>query len=222
MPYVEQPDRAPIFKALGPVVRNAVQDIKVNSDLFEVYVKTLVQLDEELEGLVKGLYLPESPEHHGAVFRLAKAIFEVSLRHKYDGAYLGELNYAVTQFIQLVPRKKVEIGDWNEEFRYWIYARTVSALNCVAHVLAGRAREACGVFEDVKDEYKRRVNSAYEAVQIIKNGDCFDTPYYTRLIEVVDNRGDHVGYQEVMLKRSKETVGENVLRGVFAIQKGQD
>ena len=64
-----------------------------------------------------------------------------------------------------------------------------------------------GVFEDVKDEYKRRVNTAYEAAQIVKNGDCYDTPYYTKLIEVIDSDGHHVGYQEVMVKRSHFTVG---------------
>ena len=38
------------------------------------------------------------------------------------------------------------------------------------------------MFEDIKDEYKRRVNSAYEAAQILKSGDCYDyVPFRTQL-----------------------------------------
>ena len=55
-----------------------------------------------------------------------------------------------------------------------------------------------GVLEDVKDEYKRRVNTAYEAVQIKKSGDCYDTPYHTELVDVKDKDGNVVGWQEVM------------------------
>ncbi len=57
-----------------------------------------------------------------------------------------------------------------------------------------------GVFEDVKDEYKRRVNSAYEAAQILKSGDCYEySPFQTQLVAAtVDGVA---GYQEVMLPR---------------------
>ncbi len=39
-----------------------------------------------------------------------------------------------------------------------------------------------GALEDVKDEYKRRANTAYEAAQIRKSEDCYDTPYHTELV----------------------------------------
>ncbi|MGC8516874.1 MAG: DUF6899 family protein, partial [Candidatus Acidifodinimicrobium sp.] len=55
-----------------------------------------------------------------------------------------------------------------------------------------------GVLEDIKDEYKRRVNTAYEAVQIKKSGDCYDTPYHTELIDIKDSNGNIIGWQEVM------------------------
>lgn len=57
-----------------------------------------------------------------------------------------------------------------------------------------------GVFEDVKDEYKRRVNTAYEAAQILKSGDCYElAPYRTQL--VADTVDGVAGWQEVMLPR---------------------
>ena len=59
-----------------------------------------------------------------------------------------------------------------------------------------------GVFEDVKDEYKRRVNTAYEAAQIIKSGDCYEaTPYHTRLMPIEHN-GVH-GFFEIMLPKTE-------------------
>tara|TARA_B100001971_G_C17988465_1_gene431063 strand:- start:419 stop:589 length:171 start_codon:yes stop_codon:yes gene_type:complete len=45
----------------------------------------------------------------------------------------------------------------------------------------------------------------------MKSGDCYGGPYYTRLVEVVDENGNHIGHQEIILKRSKETVGQDVL-----------
>lgn len=75
-----------------------------------------------------------------------------------------------------------------------------------------------GVLQDVSAEHKRRVNVAYEAAQIVKSGDCYDTPYYTRLVEVVDKDGKHVGHFEVMLKRSEETLNKDLLDGCVKLQ----
>jgi hypothetical protein len=58
-----------------------------------------------------------------------------------------------------------------------------------------------GVFEDVKDEYKRRVNTAYEALQIRKSGDCYDkSPFRTQLVEF--EASGTKGWIEVMLPQS--------------------
>ena len=57
------------------------------------------------------------------------------------------------------------------------------------------------------------MNTAYEAEQILKSGDCYDTPYYTKLVPVVDDNGKAVGHMEIMLKRSPETLDKDVLPG---------
>lgn len=128
-----------------------------------------------------------------AVRELAKAIATVSKRHGYDAAFAGELNFALTELLQEIPRALINEGIINEEIRYWIQPLFY------------------GVLLDVALEHKRRVNTAYEAFQIVKSGDCYDTPYYTRLVEVVDETGNTVGYQEIMMKRSAETVASDVL-----------
>lgn len=119
---------------------------------------------------------------------LADGIAKVAASYKYDGAFLGELNYSLTRLIQHLPRSLQEFQGFKDEIRYWLYAGIV------------------GVLVDVKDEYKRRVNVAYEAAQIEKSGDCYDTPYYTRLVDIVDNAGTKIGTIEVQLKRTDSTL----------------
>ena len=60
---------------------------------------------------------------------------------------------------------------------------------------------------------------SYEAAQILKSGDCYNTPYYTRLIEIVDENGNLIGHQEVMLKRSEATVGQDLLDWQIVVRK---
>lgn len=124
---------------------------------------------------------------------LADGIAKVSKKYAYDGAFVGELNYSLTRLIQHLPRSLQEIQGFKSELRYWIYASIV------------------GVLVDVKDEYKRRVNTAYEAAQIEKSGDCYDTPYYTRLIDVVNEAGEKIGTTEIQLKRSDSTLNVDTL-----------
>ncbi len=133
----------------------------------------------------------------GPISVLSKAIAEVSARHGYEGAFAGELNYSITRLLQEIPRDLMEKSQIKEELRYWLQPLMY------------------GVLLDVVLEHKRRVNVAYEAAQIVKSGDCYDTPYYTRLIEIVDQRGDHIGYQEVMVKRSDATLKEDVLATIL-------
>lgn len=128
-----------------------------------------------------------------AIKQMSEAIATVAARHKYEGAFAGELNYTITRLIQEMPRELVKVGSISEEMRYWIQPLMY------------------GVLFDVVLEHKRRVNVSYEAHQIVKSGDCYDTPYYTKLIEVKDAMANHVGYQEVMVKRDPETVNEDII-----------
>ena len=142
--------------------------------------------------------------------QLAATIVEAARGYGVQGGWTGELNYAITMLIQLVPYEMCRRKAWEESLRYWIYAETVGALTRTAYDLHGRTGDdfigngLTGVFEDIKDEYKRRVNSAYEAAQILKSGDCYDyVPFRTRLVAAtVDGVS---GYQEVMLPRQERT-----------------
>jgi hypothetical protein len=132
--------------------------------------------------------------------QLADGIAKVAAKYKYDGAFLGEMNYALTRLIQHLPRSLQEFQSFKDEIRYWMYAGIV------------------GVLVDVKDEYKRRVNVAYEAAQIEKSGDCYDTPYYTRLVDVVDKTGAKVGTMEIQLKRTIETLSIDKLKAYLVLE----
>jgi len=188
-------------------------------DLLLHMKRTFKSLGGNLEALSTGLMASQN-----AVGSLALTIFNVGKGYGYWGAFLGELNYAVTRLIQRVPQLKVKKEQWlaKDELRYWLYASTVQALAYATSIFSDSSIGVGGVFEDVKDEYKRRVNVGYEAAQIMKSGDCYDTPYYTRLVEIVDGNGKHVGYQEVMLKRSEETLNKDVLDGKFVLQEAKD
>lgn len=224
MPYVpskktdgKSNDREIIDAAVEELARQVASQIKANFDLRPKYKNAFWTVSFNLQAILNQNSLPVSkPEE-----KLAKAIFETGAKYGYEGAYLGEFNYAITRFIQRVPQIKVQRGGWKEkdELRYWVYAETVSAL-----IKASREAEKLdigldGVFEDIKDEYKRRVNTAYEAAQILKSGDCYDTPYYTKLAEVIDENGNHVGYQEIMVKRDDATVNKDLLDGAVVLKK---
>lgn len=224
MPYVssektdgKSEDRKILDIAIEAVAQKAVRKITDNKSLQRVYGDIFLETVKHLDGY---LSYRKSTLEDGCERRLAKTIYEVSRGYGYWGAHTGELNYAITRLIQRVPRIKIERGEWEEknEFRYWIYAATVSALIYASHQTNNLEICANGVFEDIKDEYKRRVNHAYEAEQILKSGDCYDTPYYTRLIKVVDESGNLLGYQEIMLKRSKATLKRDLLDGHFVVR----
>ncbi len=217
MPYVpskktdgKSTDREVIDLAVEKAAREAAGKITTNLSVITTY-KDLFFF------IVKGI----NSEGGDPARALGKVIYEVGERYGYEGAYLGELNYAITRFIQRVPQIKVEMKDWEpkDELRYWLYAATIEALTYTADKNKNLSKGISGVFEDIKDEYKRRVNTAYEAAQIIKSGDCYDTPYYTRIIEVVDESGKPVGHMEVMLKRNDETLHQNILDGQLVIKK---
>jgi hypothetical protein len=152
-----------------------------------------------------------------AAKQLGRTIFNISEQYNYLGAWLGILNYATTRLIQVLPKLLVEEGLMKVEFRYWYYAEIVGYLGALVKYFQDIDninwidQGFAGVLEDVKDEYKRRVNIAYEAQQIIDNGDCYDTPYYTKLVEVYDQQNQPCGYAEIMVKRSDSTLGKRVI-----------
>ena len=208
MPYIPAKDRPALDAAVEEVALGIVAARPSNGDLHRLYQSTFAAIVETLSAYV----------HAGGgrtINPLAKAVWEVGLQYNYEFALLGALNYAITRLIQRVPQLMVADKQWEEteELRYWLYAITVDALNCIAvnHVCAPDG--VAGVFVDIKDEYKWRVNRGYEIAQIIKNGDSFDTPYYSRLAEVTDDLG-RVGYVEVFMKRDHCTpVSKGALSG---------
>lgn len=223
MPYVPSEktnppaeDRKIIDVAVEVLANKAAAEIKSNLSVIEIYKDMFSAVSEELFALLEGVKRSgESPEA-----KLAAAIYEIGAKYGYDGAYLGEFNYGLTRFIQRVPQIKIASGKWKptDEFRYWFYAATASALTQASRFTEDLDIGVDGVFEDVKDEYKRRVNTAYEAEQILKSGDCYDTPYYTRLVRVVDEGGNLIGHMEVMLKRDASTLHKDLLDGEIVLK----
>ena len=121
---------------------------------------------------------------------LSDGIAQVAKKYGYDGAFAGEMNYALTRLLQELPRSLMKTGQIKEEIRYWLQPLMY------------------GVLLDVALEHKRRVNVAYEAAQIVKSGDCYDTPYYTKLVEIINEDNVVIGHQEVMIKRSDDPGGD--------------
>ena len=140
-----------------------------------------------------------------------KTILEVGEKYGYDGAFLGELNYGMTRVIQRVPQLLAEQGRCGlvvgKELRYWLYAMIVTALTSVSVQLSSNLSiGVSGVFEDIKDEYKVRVNKSYEIAQILKSGDCYDTPYFNKVVEIVNEEGKVVGHTYIELINDGQNV----------------
>lgn len=216
MPYIPSEktnppaeDRKTLDKFVEQAAQNSASKITNNFSLITEYKLVFTNVAGAIRALrADGKIGDTEPEI------LAKAIFELGEKYGYEGAFLGELNYALTRFIQRVPGIKVENKEWEEknELRYWLYAATVHALIYTSTYTLEENDGISGVFEDIKDEYKWKVNRAYEAAQIAKNGDCFDAPFYTRLVEVTNGDGTHIGYMDILLKRSDKTVNEDILK----------
>jgi hypothetical protein len=207
MPYISAKERPAIdekVEALAEEVSSSLsRGENKDTEVSEHYGEAFKEISRALLQLERGRKAGAT----GRTRSLAVEIFEGEGSQD-RGAWLGRLNYALTQLIQLVPEKMVEKGVWKEEFRYWVYAQTVGALTRSAmeiHTSEGEGWPVdglVGVLTDVKDEYKRRVNSAYETFQIIKSGDCYRTRYRTEPSEVKDSAGRVVGYSEVMKDRA--------------------
>jgi hypothetical protein len=218
MPYVPKVDREELDIAVEKVAQETAERITNNFSLVDEYEDVFDAVATHLNHTILGRNVPAYPET--ASVTLGKTILEVARKYDYEGAFLGELNYSITRLIQRVPQIKVARGDWKEsdEFRYWLYACTAESLTHAASKW-DTGIGISGVFEDIKDEYKRRVNTAYEAAQIVKNGDCYDAPYYTREVEIQDESGNRVGTIQVMFERNEETLKKDILDGIIVLKQ---
>jgi hypothetical protein len=187
MPYVKHSHRQkldPFVEKTSDEIVESSASLKYPQEIGQVYYLKFLDLVRALHSLVLKKEDKYGSSHKNSIHHLAEAIFEAG---KEDGGFwAGDLNYAITRMIQLVPRKLVHKGKWEKEFRYWTYAVTAGALERTALSVNGmlfseNSAEGdwiitvlIGVFLDIKDEYKRRVNVPYEIEQTTSNGDCYD------------------------------------------------
>jgi hypothetical protein len=201
MPYIQKEDRPYLDKIvleLSDEIVNLLKNKNGDTDLASLYKEKISDVIQAIINKESGKVIDDNIN----AYKLGSAIFDVSTKYNYRGAWLGELNYAITRLIQIVPYNLYKQGIFKEPFRYWIYALTAGALESVAIDFSKKRKipewikiGIIGVINDVKDEYKRRVNTAYESYQIEKNGDCYEySPYHTELIKN-DN-----GFTEIMKK----------------------
>jgi len=205
MPYISAANRPAIDEkvvALADEIAVVMIHERHTAEISTHYRRAFMEIADFIAMLESGAAVKPTSKSQ----QLAETILETARPGGVKGGWTGELNYAITMLIQLVPYDMRLRKIWDESLRYWIYAQTVGALTRTAYDLHVRTADdyigngLTGVFEDIKDEYKRRVNTAYEAAQILKSGDCYDfAPFRTRLVATtVDGVA---GYQEVMLPR---------------------
>jgi hypothetical protein len=205
MPYIPTSNRPAIDEkvvALADEIAVSMIQQRHTAEISVHYRRAFLEIAEFVAAMEMGT--ADRPASKAQL--LAATIVETARASGVKGGWTGELNYAITMLIQHVPHEMRRRKAWDESLRYWIYAQTVGALTRTAYDLHARAGDdyvgngLTGVFEDIKDEYKRRVNTAYEAAQILKSGDCYDlAPYRTRLVAATID--GVAGYQEVMLPR---------------------
>ena len=203
MPYIP-PDNRPLIdehvNALADDIADSLAATQETASVSCAYREAFSAIADTIAALETG---PECSVATAAE-RVAAAVVEAARGYGQQGGWLGELNYALTRLIQAVPLAMKRRGAWPDYLRYWLFAETVGALTRAAYDVHSRFADdyigngLAGVFEDVKDEYKRRVNTSYEAAQIRKSGDCYDmVPYHTQLVETeIDGTR---GFVEVML-----------------------
>jgi len=199
------------------VVKRIVKDIEEPMDIFEKFQTAMQQVCVIIRACEDGYGINIKYAYHA----LGRTIYDVARKYNYKGAWFGGLNYATTRIIQEIPKALVKNGLMKEELRYWYHAEVVGYLGALTHHFQSIQNTNwidqgfAGVFEDVAQEYKRRVNTAYEAAQILKSGDCYDTPYYSRLVNVENYRGEVIGHIEVMFERAKKTLGKDIVGTMF-------
>jgi len=205
MPYIASEDR-PRLDGVVEVLADELasrlsEEMNGDTEVSSCYKGAFLAVARRLHSLQRG----EKQRPRTKAEELAFEIFAGAEKYGYRGAWVGGLDYALTRLIQRVPVKMVEKGVWNEEFRFWVYVQTGGALERAAMTTNAEGGDddwvsdaLVAVLTDVKDEYKRRVNTAYEAVQIRKSGDCYTTPYRTEIVDVKDDMKKVIGYTEIM------------------------
>jgi hypothetical protein len=205
MPYIAPEDRPRLDAAVDALAVELAsklsKEMNGDTEVSLCYKEAFLAVARRLGGLQRG----GKQTARSKAEELAFEVFTGAEKHGYRGAWAGALDYALTRLIQCVPLEMVEKRVWKEEFRFWVYVQTAGALERTAmkiHAEGGNddwvTDALVGVLTDVKDEYKRRVNSAYEAIQIRKSGDCYTTPYRTQVVDVKDDVNKVIGYTEVM------------------------
>ena len=215
MPYVEKADRQRLDAYITAEAEDIVRRLSGKSggssggqqdrDLCELYKHDLIEMAEAVIGRERGMDEPPLTPAQ----RLGQQLFDVAKRKggsiRVD--WLGNLNYVVTRLIQIVPRMLVTKDMRESEFTHALYLLTSSAIEQTALEIRTRRLPPniewvldglVGVLFDIKDEYKRRVDIAYEAVRIKSLGDSYDTPFRTEVVEVTSGNGNK-GYQEIMM-----------------------
>lgn len=228
MPYVpskktdgKSTDREEINVAVEVLAEEIARKVTDNLSLVRVYTNTFQDVADALLELLSG-----NPVGSGAAVQLATVIYEVGKKYNYEGAYLGEFNYAFTRLIQRVPQTKVAKKEWATEVRYWAYGGGIvgslmkASLYALTHHSGSEHMIAMGgIFMDIKDEYKWKVNRSYEATQIRKSGDAYDTPFRNILVEVTEKDGTSVGYLDVYIECKPGAPIEDVCsRGKLVLQ----
>ncbi len=203
MPYIPAQNRPPIDKAvdaLADAIAGELQKNGMTAEISVLYRNAFNTIADSIAAIETGG--TATRDEAGA---LAAQVVETAGVYGQRGGWTGELNYAVTMLVQAVPYKLYKRGEWEECLRYWLYSQTVGALTRTAYDIHERfgndyiGNGLAGVLEDIKDELKRRVNSAYEAAQITGNGDCYTmVPYHTELVPV--EKDGVSGYIEIMRK----------------------
>src|SRR5579875_3661162 len=135
MPYMRREIRPEIDPYVDFVAEEIVDELGGKTiELGELYLRKLFDVCITLYLQVLG-----GAPNRGATGKLAAGLLEVSKKHAEDGAWreglLGNLNYAFTRLIQVVPKKLVDRGLWKQSMRYWVYAVTAGALEACAHKL---------------------------------------------------------------------------------------
>lgn len=204
MPYIpslktdgKSNDRILIDKVVEILAQDLALQIVENSDVKQIYTRSFLNIANMISKQIS--FYDSSNEAE-----FVDIILKVGEKYEYEGAFLGELNYGITRLIQRVPQILAEQNKCGltkgKELRYWLYAMTVSALITTANEISQYDTIGIsGVFEDIKDEYKVRVNKSYEIAQILKSGDCYDTPYFNKVVEIIDEVGNIVGYTYIEL-----------------------
>ncbi len=209
MPYIPPENRPAINEAVDALAEQMADELEHTGGTAEISERYREAFMDMARFIAAVEAAPESPpEPESEAQRVADAVVDMAAAYNQKGGWLGELNYAVTTLVQAVPFKMYQRGAWEEALRYWLYAETVGALTRTAYELHEKSGNKwvpnglAGVFEDVKDEFKRRVNSAYEAAQIRKSGDCYHmVPFRTQLVPM--EVGEVSGFIEVMLRRQE-------------------